>query len=130
MNNEKKLEIVRHLKSLIGQTHQNGINDCNLTFLELYYPEFADKIRGKYSTDKEGFRVAKELLGYRCIHELLDKDDNWYESDSEFASFGDVFINRRSVVICLGNYSFLFDEDDVYRQVNTIQVQGTLYKRK
>lgn len=126
---EDRLRTINLLRPLLGQKHQNGVNDCNLIFLELYYPDMANQIRGKYSTDSEGFKLAKELFGYRTIGEFIADNKEWIECDSEYAAQGDVFISGRSVVICLGTKSFYFDEDDVYKQVPTDAVRGTLYKR-
>ncbi len=123
-----KKQIFDHLRPLLGQKLEYGVNDCNLVFLELFYPEMADAIRGRYKTERGGFSVAKREFGYANVGQLLDDYDEWEEIDNSFASFGDVLFRIKSVSICLGDKTFSFDADG-FKLISTNRLVGTLYRK-
>lgn len=125
-----KIAMIEFMRSLLKQEHKNGLNDCNLVFFEIFYPEYADKIRGKYSSSREGFRVAKKEIGYTSARDVILNSGDWFEIDLRYARTGDVFIKGQSVAICVGKVGIVFDEYQRYQVVPIQYIEAKLYRKK
>ncbi len=110
---------VEKCEKLKGQKHNQGINDCNMLFMEMHEPELADKMRGKYSTIKEGCKLAKELTGYSSVRTFLKKSDDYIEIDKYCDIAGDVIVFTKShdVYISLGRHWFGYLESESGRHL-------------
>lgn len=96
-----------------------GKNDCNIQFLECYEPDIFSSILGKYKTEIGGARKAKQLCGYRSIHELVSDNPSKYATiNKNFVRIGDFFIDGVHIAICLGDKTFAYTNGQ-FRAVDT-----------
>lgn len=98
---------------------KTGTIDCNLVFLEIYEKEIFDKLVNNYKTFKKGSELAYSLTGYNSILELVEDSDKYTEVDNKnLAKFGDFFINKLHVSICVGDKTLTL-VDKTFRLVPT-----------
>lgn len=66
--------LIKYVEANRNKTIQIGINDCNISTLEvidLLTSSTYSTIKGKYKSYRKGLRLAQEMFGYTLISDLL-----------------------------------------------------------
>lgn len=121
------LKLTTHLKRYRGSKLEFGVVDCNLIWLELYEPDIYEIMKGRYTTQIGGPRVAKREVGHKTIGEFVAADEKYSNIPREFMSIGDFCTDGVNVSICVGPKSFVL-LDDTFQIVPNSFVEGDVWR--
>lgn len=129
--------ITKKLKYIINKYNNKericGEIDCNLMILELYEPEYYNKLKGNYSTIKQGIKLAKKTIGYRSIKEIMDKSGKYTEIPYNFCVAGDVGVvmNSNCTFLHLGKELFIIKDiknKEIFKIIDKNSITHDMYK--
>lgn len=92
-----KAELSYLFNNYIGKEHEFGQNDCNILiadYLDTFFStDYASKLKGQYTTIKEGVSRCEALVGYKTVIGACEK----HLKRSDDIETGSVLVKKHSI---------------------------------